>query len=133
MESSGSIASYINYDPDPELVRAGLDHEKVPVCADAAAAKYRPMGPMLRLRLYWYRTDKEVWLFALILGGVAALFCMVFWGVFAHQQARQNRTIEAHVQNLDCLARNIYYEARGEPLAGQYAVAEVTMNRKDSR
>ena len=90
------------------------------------------MGPMLRLRLYWYRTDKEVWLFALILGGVAALFCMVFWGVFAHQQARQNRTIETHVQNLDCLARNIYYEARGEPLAGQYAVAEVTMNRKAS-
>lgn len=24
---------------------------------------------------------------------------------------------------------NVYYEARGEPLLGQYAVAEVTMNR----
>ena len=91
------------------------------------------MGPMLRLRLYWYRADKEVWLFALILGAIAALFCVVFWGVFAHQQARQSRTVETHVQNLDCLARNVYYEARGEPLAGQYAVAEVTMNRKDSR
>ncbi|MGH8732463.1 MAG: cell wall hydrolase, partial [Burkholderiales bacterium] len=32
----------------------------------------------------------------------------------------------------DCLARNVYYEARGEPSAGQYAVAEVTMNRKAS-
>lgn len=28
-----------------------------------------------------------------------------------------------------CLALNIYHEARGEPLAGQYAVAEVTLNR----
>ena len=28
-----------------------------------------------------------------------------------------------------CLAENIYYEARGEPLNGQYAVAEVTLNR----
>jgi len=28
-----------------------------------------------------------------------------------------------------CMALNIYNEARGEPLAGQYAVAQVTMNR----
>ena len=30
---------------------------------------------------------------------------------------------------IECLAENVYYESRGEPLAGQYAVAEVTMNR----
>jgi spore germination cell wall hydrolase CwlJ-like protein len=30
---------------------------------------------------------------------------------------------------LTCLAENVYHEARGEPLEGQYAVAEVTMNR----
>jgi spore germination cell wall hydrolase CwlJ-like protein len=30
---------------------------------------------------------------------------------------------------LFCLALNIYYEARGEPLQGQYAVAHVTLNR----
>ena len=35
-----------------------------------------------------------------------------------------NRAAELH-----CLAENIYYEARGEELVGQYAVAEVTMNR----
>ena len=29
----------------------------------------------------------------------------------------------------DCLAFDVYFEARGEPEAGQYAVAEVTMNR----
>jgi N-acetylmuramoyl-L-alanine amidase len=32
--------------------------------------------------------------------------------------------------DLRCLAENIYFEARGEPLEGQYAVAEVTLNRK---
>lgn len=28
-----------------------------------------------------------------------------------------------------CLALNVYHEARGEPLKGQFAVAQVTMNR----
>ncbi len=32
-----------------------------------------------------------------------------------------------------CLAAAIYHEARGEPLAGQVAVAEVILNRVDSR
>jgi len=31
--------------------------------------------------------------------------------------------------DLRCLAENVYFEARGEPLDGQYAVAEVTLNR----
>jgi N-acetylmuramoyl-L-alanine amidase len=91
------------------------------------------MGPMLRLRLFWYRSDKEVWVFALILCAIAAVFAAVFAGVLAHQKEKQNRTVEVHAKNLDCLARNVYHEARGEPLAGQYAVAEVTMNRKNSR
>lgn len=30
-----------------------------------------------------------------------------------------------------CLALNVYHEARGEPLNGQHAVAQVTMNRAD--
>lgn len=33
---------------------------------------------------------------------------------------------------LDCLARAIYFEARGEPIKGQAAVAEVVLNRVDS-
>lgn len=32
-------------------------------------------------------------------------------------------------RELTCLAMNVYYEARGETLAGMNAVAEVTMNR----
>ena len=39
----------------------------------------------------------------------------------ARAQRRENE--------LECLAENIYFEARGEPLNGQYAVAEVTLNR----
>lgn len=32
-----------------------------------------------------------------------------------------------------CLAMNIYHEARGQPILGQYAVALVTMNRAKDR
>ena len=32
-------------------------------------------------------------------------------------------------ENRDCLAKNIYHEARGEPKRGKIAVANVTMNR----
>jgi N-acetylmuramoyl-L-alanine amidase len=37
--------------------------------------------------------------------------------------------VEARFTDIDCLARNIYHEARGEPLEGQIAVAQVTLNR----
>ncbi|MCI0506943.1 MAG: cell wall hydrolase [Gammaproteobacteria bacterium] len=36
------------------------------------------------------------------------------------------------LRNIKCLAMNVYHEARGEPLLGQYAVAIVTMNRVNS-
>lgn len=39
-----------------------------------------------------------------------------------HREIRETR----------CLAMNLYHEARGEPVAGKYAVAEVTMNRVKS-
>ncbi len=32
-------------------------------------------------------------------------------------------------RQIECLAKNIYFESRGEPLAGQVAVAMVTLNR----
>jgi spore germination cell wall hydrolase CwlJ-like protein len=41
--------------------------------------------------------------------------------------------VPASADALDCLARNIYYEARGETEQGQLAVAWVTMNRVASR
>lgn len=37
-------------------------------------------------------------------------------------------------KEVECLAKNIYFEARGEPVKGQIAVALVTLNRvKDKR
>lgn len=55
-------------------------------------------------------------------------------GIAAYGQLlrMQERAAIERQAELDCLARNVYYEARGEPLAGQYAVAEVTMNRVHS-
>ena len=35
-------------------------------------------------------------------------------------------------RQLTCLARNVFYEANGEPMAGQMAVAQVTVNRAKS-
>lgn len=37
-----------------------------------------------------------------------------------------------HNESIECLAKNIYHEARGEPLIGQIAVAHVVLNRKQS-
>ena len=37
------------------------------------------------------------------------------------------------LKEVECLARNIYFEAGGEPRNGKIAVAEVTMNRVKSR
>ena len=75
------------------------------------------------LRVSWHAWDKEPWVFALVLGLIAAIFVLALQTVYARQD---------HRRSLACLARNVYFEARGEPVAGQYAVAEVTMNRKAS-
>lgn len=40
--------------------------------------------------------------------------------------------LEIDVDEMHCLAKNIYFEARGESLTGMIAVANVTMNRVDS-
>ena len=45
----------------------------------------------------------------------------------------EDKQLAQRAEDLQCLAENVYYEARGEPLVGQYAVAEVTMNRRASR
>ena len=80
-----------------------------------------------KLRLLLYRADKAALpsrCSALVAGSLAFALTMVR-GARCAQRAR-----DFHARSIDCLARNVYYEARGESLAGQYAVAEVTMNRK---
>ncbi|MGH8689619.1 MAG: cell wall hydrolase [Burkholderiales bacterium] len=85
-----------------------------------------------KIRLLWHRVDKAALAFALFFGLVVGSLVFAFMAVSARRDAQHARVQEFHARSLDCLARNVYYEARGEPLAGQYAVAEVTMNRRAS-
>ena len=83
-------------------------------------------------RLAWYRADRDAMALALIVGGVLLALGFAMHSVFARHERARERALERQRASLECLARNVYYEARGEPLAGQYAVAEVTMNRAAS-
>ena len=90
---------------------------------------------LTQLSFAWYCLDK----------GAVAFYAMlplpfVLLGSLGYflTQDHHERVVAAAVASEDaasreadlrCLAENVYYEARGEPLAGQYAVAEVTMNR----
>jgi hypothetical protein len=74
-------------------------------------------------RFRWYSIDKTPWIFVGILALVGVALAYVTHVVVGYEQERRS---------LNCLALNVYFEARGEPLAGQYAVAEVTMNRMAS-
>ena len=96
-----------------------------------------------KLRLLWYRTDKAALAFAAFFSTIVGALVFALTAVFEHSDAQaarlhEQREAEAarlrefHARSLDCLARNVYYEARGESLIGQYAVAEVTMNRMAS-
>lgn len=50
------------------------------------------------------------------------------------QLVMNNTSVTAEVRNkqLECLARNIYYEAGNQPFEGKVAVAQVTINRSES-
>ena len=85
-----------------------------------------------RLRLFWYRLDKEACIGLLVFGVVLGGLGCAVQAVMAEREEALRRLHANHATNIACLARNVYFEARGEPEAGQYAVAEVTMNRKAS-
>lgn len=68
----------------------------------------------------WRLSEKTGLVLAGLAGAVATAFGLLLNSL---------HTAKVEQQDLACLARNIYFEARGEPRAGQYAVAEVTMNR----
>ena len=83
-----------------------------------------------RLALYWYRADWEGMAFGLFAGTMVMGFAFGVHATLAYQDQMRDQALQARNQQLSCLARNVYFEARGEPQAGQYAVAQVTMNRK---
>lgn len=76
--------------------------------------------PVFELRLAWYRFNPFPWIVAAIVGGMAVA---ISFAIDAMGDLRAER------QEVLCLAKNVYYEARGESATGQIAVAEVTMNR----
>lgn len=97
-----------------------------------AAAAGRVLGMLWKLRVLWYRTDKAALAFGCYFAFIVGSLVFAFDAVFAERDAQRARVREFHARSLECLARNVYYEARGESAVGQYAVAEVTMNRKAS-
>jgi spore germination cell wall hydrolase CwlJ-like protein len=77
-------------------------------------------GARSAARVAWYSRDRRRLALVFVLGAVAGAAGFLTYSVLASANDRNN---------LNCLAQNVYFEARGEPTAGQYAVAEVTMNR----
>jgi spore germination cell wall hydrolase CwlJ-like protein len=80
---------------------------------------------------FWFTWEKENFVFFAIFGLAIVLIGSMVYVVYAdHLRLRWQQQRQA---DLMCLARNVYHEARGEPTAGQHAVAEVTLNRVASR
>jgi spore germination cell wall hydrolase CwlJ-like protein len=53
-------------------------------------------------------------------------------GVPVPSERPKNSIFRSYNKEIACLAKAIYFEARGEPLAGQQYVARVVLNRVDS-
>lgn len=73
-----------------------------------------------RVRFFWYRLNKTPLIVLSIAGALTAGCGFLLYSLTLESNERRSLT---------CLALNVYFEARGEPEAGQYAVAEVTLNR----
>ena len=85
-----------------------------------------------RLALYWLVGGKESLPFCAMVGVPIIMSGLIVHFAFKVQANFDGSRIEVAQQRaleLRCLAENIYFEGRGEPLKGQYAIAEVTMNR----
>ena len=72
------------------------------------------------VRFLWDTGNRLPWVIGLGTGITMVLFATLMHAMVAEDRGQREQA---------CLALNVYYEARGEPLEGQYAVAEVTMNR----
>ena len=66
----------------------------------------------------------------------AMLFCAAVSGCVEHPEATvpepEPTIVKIDVKEVFCLAKNIYFEARSEPVQGLVAVAQVTINRVNS-
>jgi len=76
-------------------------------------------------------------------GGMRTRACVVVFGLIAliqpayattTNETPENTSFESdRARQLNCLARGIYFEARGEPIRGQLAVGRVILNRVKSK
>jgi spore germination cell wall hydrolase CwlJ-like protein len=102
-------------------------------------ARLWPSAWRHRIAYYWRGVEPGNLLFVAMFGTL--ILCLVGIVCFAYldgtqiepariQVAQRAVTLaQRRASDLECLAENVYFEARGEPLEGQYAVAEVTLNR----
>lgn len=99
-----------------------------------SGARNWPVVWRSRLLFYWFTLEKDSFGFIVMISLPVSLLAVLIY--FAHGQgarveATQQIREAAHQRSIElqCLAENVYFEARGEPMDGQYAVAEVTLNR----
>jgi spore germination cell wall hydrolase CwlJ-like protein len=106
-------------------------------------ARVWPVAWQRRLAIYRLRGTKDTLAFFAMAGLPVLAVAAIVYFAYANRTQVEPVRIEAarreaalahrRATDLKCLAENIYFEARGEPLEGQYAVAEVTMNRARSK
>jgi hypothetical protein len=106
-------------------------------------ARIWPLVWRRRLACYWAFGAREhlvflVVLALLILAAAGIIYFAYLDGTSIeparmHALQREESRTRRRADDLQCLAENIYFEARGEPLEGQYAVAEVTLNRTQAQ
>jgi N-acetylmuramoyl-L-alanine amidase len=92
-----------------------------------------------RLEYYWHGGARGQVAFVAVLAALLAVMAGAVCFACLDGVCAEPARIEAlqyaetrarrRADELQCLAENVYFEARGEPLDGQYAVAEVTLNR----
>ena len=76
------------------------------------------MRHVMKSTIYW----------AIAVMTVSTAFAQTEASTFQKPQLEELYT-EENRPELYCLAQNVYFEAKSEPLAGQYAVADVVLNR----
>lgn len=85
---------------------------------------YRIKADALKLKFYIYsREHYPVYLLIIVPSLFVSIVVVSYLAIDRYETSRR----------LHCLTMNIYHEARGEPVKGQYAVARVTLNRVASR
>ena len=92
--------------------------------------RMRYSGHSLKIRMstFWSFTDRSLWF---IFGALGLVFIVMGLLISNAVDAVDDQAVN---RQLTCLARNVYYEARGESEKGKKAVAKVTLNRvKSSR